>query len=273
MELGNCDETEMIITTKESFLTRYPCEDNSKKDVGELLSIKKASQDGCDTQKNSCVDENSGVECDSGSNGKNISLPIELDAGNDFNLINSETPITREFSAPCGDESLVLNKSTDRFTESPSKDNCGSQSEKKVTYRCYKRKKCKDGTDKKSSLSHEKENIPVLTKWSMLANANLSSGDESSCDECPVNNVPDLNQPVELSEGGRPLNQTLDGTSCRSCSMFFLTDLNQSAELSERGDLYQTQEKVWLPGDSLKPYNLLLKIPSSVKLDSKSRRA
>ncbi|KAI5447395.1 hypothetical protein KIW84_015021 [Lathyrus oleraceus] len=45
------------------------------------------------------------------------------------NLSNSEASVKREISAACGDESLVLNKSTDRFTESSSKDNFGNQSE------------------------------------------------------------------------------------------------------------------------------------------------
>lgn len=230
---------------KESSSTSHPCEDNSKKDVDELPLIMKPSQNDCDTQKNSSGGENSGIECDDGSNKNNIPLSVELNARNDFNVINSEASITREISAACGDESLVLNKSTDRFTESPSKDNFGNQSEHKVTktnlnrplitYQCYKRKKCMNGTDKKSNSLHEKENIPVLAKWSMLGNANPSSSDGSSCDECPVNNVPDLNQ-----------TQTQDDTSSISCSRIFPTDLNLSAELSERGELHQTREKVWL---------------------------
>jgi hypothetical protein len=264
----------LIITTKESFLTSHPCEDNSKKDVDDLAPIKEASQNGSGTQKNSCVGENSGNECDNGSNKNNTSPSVEKDAAeNDINLINSETSVTRESSAACGDEPLVLNKSTDRFTKSPSNDNFGNQSEDKVTqtsltsplttYRCYKRRKCMDGTNKKSNLSPKKENIPVLTKWSMLANANAdpsSSDDESSCDECPAHNVPDLNQSVELSEREKPLDKTQDDASCRSSSRVLLTDLNQSAELSERRELDQTQEKVWLLGDSLKLYGLLVKI-------------
>ncbi|KAI5442256.1 hypothetical protein KIW84_011355 [Lathyrus oleraceus] len=51
-----------------------------------------------------------------------------------------------------------------------------------------------NGTDKKNNSLHEKENIPVLARWSMLGNANPSSSDGSSCDECPVNNVPDPHQ-------------------------------------------------------------------------------
>ncbi|CAI8584641.1 unnamed protein product [Vicia faba] len=207
-QLGNHDETERVITTKESSLTKHPCENNSKKDVDELPPITKPSQNDCDAQKNSSGGENYGIECDDGSNKNNIPPSVELDARNDFNVINSEASITREISAACGDESLVLNKSADRLTESPSKDNFGSQSERK-------------------------ENIPVLAKWSMLANANPSSSDGSSCDECPVNNVPDLNQ-----------TQTQDVTSSRSCSRSFPTDLNLSAELSERGELHQTLEKV-----------------------------
>lgn len=67
-----------------------------------------------------------------------------------FNVSNSEASVKREISAACGDESLVLNKSTYRFTESPSKDNFGNQSEHRVTktnlnrplmtYQCYKGK-------------------------------------------------------------------------------------------------------------------------------------
>ncbi|CAL5192751.1 unnamed protein product [Lathyrus oleraceus] len=242
-QLGNHDETERVVTMKESSSTSHPCEDNSKKDVDELPLIMKPSQNDCNTQKNSSGGENSGIECDDGSNKNNIPPSVELNARNDFNVINSEASITREISAACGDESLVLNKSTDRFTESPSKDNFGNQSEHKVTktnlnrplitYQCYKRKKCMNGTDKKSNSLHEKESIPVLAKWSMLGNANPSSSDGSSCDECPVNNVPDLNQ-----------TQTQDDTSSRSCSRIFPTDLNLSAELSERGELHQTREKV-----------------------------
>ena len=268
-ELGISDETEMTVTTNESFLTRLPCEDKSKKDADEFPPTKKASQNGSDTQKNSFVGENSGNECDNGSNINNISPSAELDAGNDFNLINSETSIPKEISAACDNESLVLNKSTDRSTESPSEDNFGNQSEEKVaqtnlagpliTYRCYKRKRSMDGTDK--------ENIPVLTKWSMLANANPDSCDESSCDESPANNVLDLNQSVEISEREKPLGHTQDETSCRSSSRVFLTDLNQSVELSERGELDQTQEKVWLPCDSLKPYDLLLNSDWSINYD------
>lgn len=203
----------------------------------------KPSQNDCDTQKNSSGGENSDIECDDGSNKNNIPPSVELDASNDINVINSEASITREISAACADESLVLKKSTDRFTESPSKDNSGNLTECKVTktnltrplktYQCYKRKKCTNGTDKKSNSLHEKENIPILAKWSMLANANPSSSNGSSCDECPLNNVPDLNQ-----------TQTQDDTSSRSCSRIFPTDLNLSAELSERGDLHQTREKV-----------------------------
>jgi hypothetical protein len=97
----------------------------------------------------------------------------------------------------------------------------------------------------------------------MLANANAdpsSSDDESSCDECPAHNVPDLNQSVEPSEREKPLDKTQDDASCRSSSRVLLTDLNQSAELSERGELDQTQEKVWFLSDSLKLYGLLVKI-------------
>ncbi|KAI5397076.1 hypothetical protein KIW84_063050 [Lathyrus oleraceus] len=102
-----------------------------------------------------------------------------------FNVSNSEASVKREISAACGDESLVLNKSTDRFTESPSKDNFGNQSEHRVTKTNLNRPL----TDKKSNSLHKKENIPVLARWSMLGNANPSSSDGSSCDECPVNNL------------------------------------------------------------------------------------
>lgn len=267
-ELGNCDEIETI-TTQESFLTRHPREDNSKRNDDELPPIEKASQNGCDPQKNSHACESSGNERDNCSD-KNISLPVELDARNDFNLVNSKLSITRELSSSCDNESPVLDKLVEEFTESPSKNNFKNPSEHKITqnkltkplitYRCYKRKKCTDGTDRQSILLREKEKISVLTRWSMLANANPSCSDESSCEECPVDNVPDLNQSVELSERVKPLNQTQDETSCRNCSVVFLTDLNHSAELSEGGELYQTQEKVWFPGDSLKTCDLLHKI-------------
>ncbi|KAI5416323.1 hypothetical protein KIW84_041397 [Lathyrus oleraceus] len=77
-----------------------------------------------------------------------------------------------------------------RFTESPSKDNFGNQSE----HRVMKTNLNRPLTDKKSNSLHKKENIPVLARWSMLGNANPSSSDGSSCDECPVNNVPDPHQ-------------------------------------------------------------------------------
>ncbi|TKY65377.1 CHROMATIN REMODELING 4 [Spatholobus suberectus] len=255
-ETGNYNATEMMATTHESFSTTHPCEDNIKRDVSELPRVEKASQNNCDTQRNSYASESSGNGCDNCSNKKNVSPPVELDASNDFNLVNSETLITREFSSANVNESPVLNNSVDEPTDSHSKDNFRNPSGHMVLQtnltsplitfnRCYKRKKGLDGTDRQSNLSHEKENISVLTKWSMLvANDNRCSSDESSSEECPVDNVPDLNQSVELSESGKALNETQDETSWRSCSMVFLTDLNQSAELSERGELCQTQEKV-----------------------------
>jgi len=91
----------------------------------------------------------------------------------------------------------------------------------------------------------------------MLANGNPGLSNESSSEESPVDNVPDLNQSVGLSERGQALSETQDETSCRSCSMVFQTDLNQSAELSERGELCQTEEKVRLPGNlDLKIYSV-----------------
>ncbi|XP_061360153.1 uncharacterized protein LOC133304177 isoform X2 [Gastrolobium bilobum] len=254
-ELGKYDATEVIVTTQNSCSTRDPCEDNFKRDAGELPPVEKASQNDCGTLRNSYAGENSGNECDNCSNKKIISPSVELDGGNGFNLVNSKTSVTRESSSACGNDSPVLNKSMEEFTDSPSKDNLKNPSEHIVMQtnltsplitfnRCYKRKKCLDGTDRQSKLLHEKENIPVLTKWSMLANGNPCSSDESSCEECPVDNVPDLNLSMELSESGKPLNQIQDKTSLRSCSMVFLTDLNQSTELSDIGELYQTQEKV-----------------------------
>ncbi|KAJ1376952.1 Myb-like domain [Sesbania bispinosa] len=254
-ELGNCDATDMIVSTKTSFLTSHPCQDNLKSDSGELPPIEKASQNGCDTQRNSHASESSGNACDNYSNKQIISPSVELDAGNNFNLINSETSITREICFTHGDESPALNKSMEEFTDSPSKDNFRNPSGHMVIqtnltspsitfYRCYKRKKCMDGTNGQSKLLGEKENISVLTKWSMLANDNPCSSNESSCDQCPVDNVPDLNQSVDLPERGKSSNQSQGETSCGSYSMVYLADLNQSAELSERGELYQTGEKV-----------------------------
>ncbi|KAK7340334.1 hypothetical protein VNO77_21036 [Canavalia gladiata] len=254
-ELENCDATEMIITAQKSFSTTHPCEDNVKGDVSELSTAEKASLNDCDTQRNSCASESSGNKCNNRSNKKIISPLVELDSGNDCNLVTSETSIAKEFYSACVNETPILNNSVDESTDSHSKDNSRNPSGHMVMQtnltsplltfnRCYKRKKGSDGTDRQSKLLHEKENISVLTKWSMLANCNPCSSNESSCEECPVDNVPDLNQSVELSEKGKPLNETQDETSCRNCSTFFLTDLNQSAELSERGKLCQTQEKV-----------------------------
>ncbi|RDX81106.1 Protein CHROMATIN REMODELING 4, partial [Mucuna pruriens] len=258
-ELGNFDATEMMATTHKSFSTTHPCEDNIKRDdVGELPPVEKTSQNDCDIQRNSHASESSGNGCDNCSNKKIVSPPVELDAGNDFNLVNSETLITREFSSSCVNKSPVLNNSVDEPTDSHSKDNFRNPTghmvlqtnltSPLVTFnRCYKRKKGLDGTDRQSNLMHKKEKISVLTKWSMLANGNTCSSGESSSEECPVDNVPDLNQSMELSERGKALNETQDETSCRSSSMVFLTDLNQSAELSERGEPCESQEKVWLP--------------------------
>lgn len=108
--------------------------DNSKRDVDELAPIEKVSQNGCDSQENSYACERSGNECNNGSN-KNIISPLaELDAGNDFNLINSEASVTKELSSARGDESLVLNNSTEEFTESPSKENFRNPSEHEVMH-------------------------------------------------------------------------------------------------------------------------------------------
>lgn len=270
-EDGNYGATEIIVTTQKSFSTRQPCGDTFKRDVGELPQVERASQNGHDTQKNSCASESSGNECDNRSNKKVISLSVELDVENGSSLVSSETPIIRDFSFPRGIESPVINKSMEEFTVSPSKDNFRNPSGHMVMQanltnpfitfsRCYKRRKSLNGTDRQSNLFHEKEKISALTKWSMLANGDACSSDKSSCEECPEDSLPDLNQSVELSERGKPLNQSQDETSCRSCPMVFLMDLNQSAELSERGEFCQTREEVWLPGDSLKPCGLLLKI-------------
>ncbi|XP_027930020.1 uncharacterized protein LOC114186182 isoform X2 [Vigna unguiculata] len=241
-----------MATAHESFSTEHPCEDNIKKDDEELPIVEKTSDNDCDTQRNSYASKSSGIGCDNCSN--KISLPVELGAGNDSNLDNSEM-ITRDISSAQVNTSPVCNISMDDPTDCCSKDNIRNPSGDTVirakltspliTFnRCYKRKKGLNGNGKQSSLLHTKENISVLTKWSMLANGNLCSSDESSSEECPVDNVPDLNQSVELSEKGKTFNETQYETSCRSCSMSFLTDLNQSAELTERGELCQTQEKV-----------------------------
>ncbi|BAT83552.1 Protein CHROMATIN REMODELING 4 [Vigna angularis] len=251
--LGNNDTIEAMATAHESFSTEDPCEDNIKNDDGELPIVEKTSDNDCNTQRNSCALESSCNGCDNCSN--KISLPVELGAVNDFNLVNSETLITRDISSSQVNTSTISNISMDDPTGCRPKGNIGNPSVDRViranltspliTFsRCYKRKKWLDGNDKQNSLLHTKENISVLTKWSMLANGNLCSSDESSSEECPVDNVPDLNQSVELSEKGKTLSETKYKKSCRSCSMSFLTDLNQSAELTERGELCQTQEKV-----------------------------
>ncbi|KAL2330211.1 hypothetical protein Fmac_017792 [Flemingia macrophylla] len=255
-ELGTCGATEMMTTTHKSFSATHPCKDNiNKRDVGELAPVEKASHNDCDTQRNSYASERSGNECDNCSNKKIVSLPVELDAGTDFNLVNSETLIAREFSSENVNKSSILNEPVDKATDSHPKDNFRNPSENMVLQtnltsplitfnRCYKRKKGLDGADRQSNLSHKKESISVLTKWSMLANGNPCSSDESSSEECPIENVPDLNQSVELSERGKALNETHDGKICRSCSKAFVTDLNQSSVPSERGEFCQTQEKV-----------------------------
>ncbi|KAK7394693.1 hypothetical protein VNO78_15228 [Psophocarpus tetragonolobus] len=248
-EIGNYDATE-IMAKHESFSITHACEDNIKRDADELPPVEKASENDCDNQRNSYAEESSGNGCDNHSN-KIISPPVNLDAGNDFNLVNSETLITRELSSACVNKSHVSNNSVEEPTDLQSKENLENPSGHMVSQtnltspiitfnRCYKRKK---GSEQ-SNLLHKKENVSVLTKWSMLANGNPCSSNESSSEECPVDNGPDLNQSVELSERGKTLGKTQDETSCRSCSMVFLTDLNQSAELSARGELCQTQEKV-----------------------------
>ncbi|KAK7295156.1 hypothetical protein RJT34_18061 [Clitoria ternatea] len=258
-ELGNDDETEMMVTTHKSSPTTHPCDDNVKRNVGELPSAEKATQNDGDAQRKSFANESSDNDCDNCSNTNIVSPSVELDAGNDsnFNLVNSEACITRESTYAHVNESPAVNNSVDESTDSPSNDNFGKPSghvvmqtntnliSPLITFnRCYKRKKGLDGTDRQSKLLHEKENISVLTKWSRLANGNPCSSGESSCEERPVNNVPDLNQSVELSERGKPLNETQIERSCKSSSMVFLTDLNQSADFSERWELCQTQEKV-----------------------------
>ncbi|KAG4388849.1 hypothetical protein AAZX31_09G232000 [Glycine max] len=249
-ELVNYDATQIRATTHESSSATNPSEDNIKRDVSELPLVENASQNDCDTQRNSYADESSGNGCDNCSNNIN-SLPVELDAGDDLNLVKSETLIIREFSSACVNKSPVSNNSVDEPTDSHSNVNFKNPSGDMVLQtnltspiitfnRCYKRKK---GLEQ-SNLSHKKESISALTKWSMLANGNPGLSNESSSEESPVDNVPDLNQSVGLSERGQALSETQDETSCRSCSMVFQTDLNQSAELSERGELCQTEEKV-----------------------------
>lgn len=268
-EHGNCDATEVIVTTEKSFSTSHQCGDTLERDAGELPAVEKASLNGCGPQRNSHASEGSGNEFGNCPNKQCISPSVKLDAENGFNLVSSEASVTRECSSAQGNDSPVLNKSIEEITDSQSKDNFKNPSGHMVKQtnltrpiitfnRCYKRKKCLDVTDRQSKLLHEKENISALTKWSKLVNVNACSTDESSCEEGPVGNVPDLNQSVDHSERGKPLNQTQDEGCSRSCSTVFLTDLNQSAEPSERGELYQTREKVWLSGDFLKPYGLLL---------------
>ncbi|TKY45344.1 hypothetical protein E2542_SST30706 [Spatholobus suberectus] len=180
-ETGNYNATEMMATTHESFSTTHPCEDNIKRDVSELPRVEKASQNNCDTQRNSYASESS------------VDEPTDSHSKDNFRNPSGHMVLQTNLTSPL----ITFN-------------------------RCYKRKKGLDGTDRQSNLSHEKENISVLTKWSMLvANDNRCSSDESSSEECPVDNVPDLNQSVELSESGKALNETQDETSWRSCSMVF----------------------------------------------------
>ncbi|MED6158497.1 hypothetical protein PIB30_033316 [Stylosanthes scabra] len=238
-EQGNCDAEEVIVTTDKSFSSRHQCEDTSEtaRGAGELLAVQaeKASTNDCGPHGNSCATEISNNELSNCPNIQCTSPLVELDAGNGSNLVGSEACITRECSSPKGNESPVSNKSRiEEFTDSQLKDGFSNPSRRKViktklstpliTFnRCYKRKRDSDAIGGQSELLHRKENISALAKWSMLVdvNASASSTDESSCEECPVDKVPDLNQSVD-----------------------HLADLNQSAELSERGELNQDREKV-----------------------------
>ncbi|MED6111113.1 hypothetical protein PIB30_049557 [Stylosanthes scabra] len=260
-EQGNCDATEVIVTTDKSFSSRHQCEDTSEtaRDAGELLDVQaeKVSTNDCCPPGNSGAPEISNDEFSNCPNIQCTSPLVELDAGNRLNLVDPEACITRECSSPKGNESPVSNKSRiEEFTDSQLKDGFTNPSRRKViktklstpliTFnRCYKRKRDSDAIDGQSELLHRKEKISALAKWSMLVdvNASASSTNESSCEECSVDKVPDLNQSVDHLERGKLLNQTQNEASSKSCTMGFLADLNQSAELS-RGELNQAREKV-----------------------------
>lgn len=263
-EHGDCDAT-----------STRPCGDTPEKDAVELPPVKKASQNGGDIQKISYASEISSNKCGS-SDTKYILPSVESDAGNGINLVSSETSIARKCNFVCADGSPILNKSMEEFTDSLSKDNFRNLSghmvmqsnltNSLITFnRCYKRKRRLDRTDTQSNMIHEEGKVSLPNKWSMLANGNTCSCNESSCKRCSVDNADDIHQSMELAERGKPLNQTQDETSCRSSSVVILTDLNQSAELSETEKLYQTREEVCflscLPGDSLKPYWFASQIP------------
>ncbi|KAK7269087.1 hypothetical protein RIF29_21803 [Crotalaria pallida] len=252
-EHGDYDATEMIVS-KQKPVSARPCEDTFERDVVELPPAEKVSQNKCDIQKISYASESSSNKYDRFSDKKSIFPLVDSDAGNDFNLVSSETSIARKCSLACADGSPTLNKSMEEFSDSLSKDNsgklpgrmviqCNSTSSVITFNRCYKRKRRLDRTNVQSSMSREEGNISLLTKWSMLANGNACSCNESSCKKCFVDNVEDIHQSMELAERGKPLNQTQDETSSRNCSVVILTDLNQSAELSDEiGEIYQTQE-------------------------------
>ncbi|XP_015961867.1 uncharacterized protein LOC107485842 [Arachis duranensis] len=260
-EQGNCDATEVMVTRSKSFSSRHQCEDTSEtaRDAGELLAVhaEKASKNASGPLGDSCATEISKNEFSNCPNIQCTSPSVKLDAGNGLNLVGSEACITRECSSPKGNESSVLNKSRiEEFTDSQLKDGFINPSRRKViktklgspliTFnRCHKRKRDSDATDGQSELLHGKENISALAKWSMLVNVNASasSTNESSCEECPVDKVPDLNQSVDHLERGKLLNQIQNEAFSKSCSTVFLADLNQSVELSERGVLNQAREK------------------------------
>ncbi|KAE9589664.1 hypothetical protein Lal_00000086 [Lupinus albus] len=268
-EHGHYDATEMVLSKQKSISTRS-CEVASGREAVELPPAEKASQKGCHFQKVSYASESSSNKCDSFSDKKSNFPSVELNDVNGFNLVSSERSIARKCSFACADGSPILDKPKEELVDSLSKDNFRNLSPTQnnstrslITFdRCYKRKRRLDRrTDTESNLLHKKGNISLLTRWSMLANGNACSCNESFCKRCSVDSVEDIHHSMELAKIGKPLNQTEGETSCRNYSGVILTDLNQSAELAERGELYQTQEVK--NADSPSTYEAVTKIGST----------
>ncbi|XP_019453062.1 PREDICTED: uncharacterized protein LOC109354790 isoform X2 [Lupinus angustifolius] len=249
-EHGDYDATEMMVSKQKSVSTRS-CEDAPGREAVEIPPVEKASQKGCDIRKVSHASESSSNRCDNCSDKKCDFSSVELNAGNGFNLVSSETSIARKCSFACADGSPILDKPKEELTDSLFKDSCrilspmqSNLTRSLATFnRCYKRKRRLDRkTDTESNVLHKKGNVPLLTRWSMLPNGNACSCNESSCKICSVDNVEDIHHSMELAKREKPLNQAQGEISCRNHSVVILTDLNQSAELAESGELYQAQE-------------------------------
>ncbi|CAL0321052.1 unnamed protein product [Lupinus luteus] len=264
-EHGDYDATEMMVSKQKSVSTRS-CEDTSGREALEIPPVEKASQKGCDIRKVSHANESSSNRCDSCSD-KKCSFPsVELNAGNGFNLVSSETFIARKCSFAYADGSPILDKPKEELADSLSKDDFRNFSPTQsnsirslITFdRCYKRKRRLDRkTDTESNVLHKKGNASLLTRWSMLPNGNACSCNESSCKRCSVDNVEDIHHPMEVSKREKPLTETQGEISCRNYSVVILTDLNQSAEFAESGEIYQAQE---VKNDSPTTYEAVSKI-------------